>query len=161
MNDTDNTDSDSFNASYKILKETADWLARQEEPDIDRLVPKVERAMQAYQVCKERLEKVKTALKKYLPEEEASEGNDQDDDVPISDRQHSSGEVAAISASRESYPYQGSNRGSQSATGRPDSIQPHDSKRTTRRSGPTREKYSRPCMFLLPCRYTDHDSKRV
>jgi len=83
MNDTDNTDSDSFNASYKILKETADWLARQEEPDIDRLVPKVERAMQAYQVCKERLEKVKTALKQYLPEEEASAGNDQDDDVPI------------------------------------------------------------------------------
>ncbi len=89
MNDTDNTDntdSDSFNASYKILKETADWLARQEEPDIDRLVPKVERAMQAYQICKERLEKVKTALKKYLPEEDAPAGNDRDekdDDVPF------------------------------------------------------------------------------
>ena len=42
-------DSISFNENYKILKETADWLSDQAEPDIDQLVPKVEQAMQAYQ----------------------------------------------------------------------------------------------------------------
>ena len=38
-------DSTSFNKNYKILKETADWLSQQKEPDIDQLVPKVEKAM--------------------------------------------------------------------------------------------------------------------
>jgi exonuclease VII small subunit len=67
------SDSASFNNSYKVLKDTADWLSKQEEPDIDQLVPRVEEAMQAYHVCKERLEKVKETLGKYLqPESSAS-----------------------------------------------------------------------------------------
>ena len=50
-------DSGSFNKNYRVLKETADWLSKQEEPDIDQLVPKVERAMQAYRICKDRLDR--------------------------------------------------------------------------------------------------------
>ena len=49
-----------------VLKETADWLSKQDEPDIDQLVPKVERAMQAYRICKDRLDKVKETLGQYL-----------------------------------------------------------------------------------------------
>src|SRR5262249_37283131 len=61
MNDQE-PDSGSFNKNYKILKETADWLSRQEEPDIDQLVPKVKRAMQAYRLCKDRLGRGKEKL---------------------------------------------------------------------------------------------------
>lgn len=63
------SDSASFNMNYKVLKDTADWLSKQEEPDIDQLVPRVEEAMQAYQVCKERLDMVKETLGKYLQPE--------------------------------------------------------------------------------------------
>ena len=59
-------DSASFSKNYRILKETADWLSKQEEPDIDQLVPKVERAMQAYRICKDRLDRVKQTLGQYL-----------------------------------------------------------------------------------------------
>ena len=59
-------DSGSFNKNYRVLKETADWLSKQEEPDIDQLVPRVERAMQAYRICKDRLDKVKETLGQYL-----------------------------------------------------------------------------------------------
>lgn len=56
----------SFNENYKVLKDTADWLSKQDDPDIDQLVPRVEEAMQAYQACKDRLDKVKETLGKYL-----------------------------------------------------------------------------------------------
>ena len=59
-------DSGSFNKNYRVLKETADWLSKQEEPDIDQLVPKVEKAMQAYQICKDRLTKVQETLGHYF-----------------------------------------------------------------------------------------------
>jgi hypothetical protein len=41
-------------------------LARHEEPDIDQLVPKVEQAMRAYAICKERLEAVQETLGRYF-----------------------------------------------------------------------------------------------
>jgi exodeoxyribonuclease VII small subunit len=41
-------------------------LSREEEPDIDQLVPKVERAMRAYRICKDRLDRVKETLGQYL-----------------------------------------------------------------------------------------------
>jgi exodeoxyribonuclease VII small subunit len=67
-------DSNSFNKNYKVLKETADWLSTQKEPDIDQLVPKVEHAMKAYQICKDRLTKVQETLGQYFEKEE--EGGD-------------------------------------------------------------------------------------
>ena len=59
---SDETTGAGFNASYRVLKETADWLSSQKEPDIDQLVPRVETAMRAYQVCKDRLERVQATL---------------------------------------------------------------------------------------------------
>lgn len=71
---SDDLDSGSFNKNYKILKETADWLSGQKEPDIDQLVPKVEKAMKAYKICKDRLDAVQTTLAQYF--EPASTGTE-------------------------------------------------------------------------------------
>jgi exodeoxyribonuclease VII small subunit len=73
MSDSPGLDSSKFNKNYKILKETADWLSQQKEPDIDQLVPKVERAMQAYQICKDRLAKVEETLGQYFENKAAPE----------------------------------------------------------------------------------------
>ena len=35
MSEGQELDGASFNKSYKVLKETADWLSGQKEPDID------------------------------------------------------------------------------------------------------------------------------
>src|SRR5271165_4875979 len=70
MSDEIPLDSTSFNKNYKVLKETADWLSTQKEPDIDQLVPKVKKAMQAYQICKDRLTKVQEALGQYFEKDE-------------------------------------------------------------------------------------------
>jgi hypothetical protein len=59
-------DGASFNKNFAILKETADWLAGQQEPNIDALVPKVEHAMRAHVICKERLDAVQSTLGQYL-----------------------------------------------------------------------------------------------
>lgn len=63
---SDIPDSSSFNKNYKVLKDTADWLSQQKEPDIDQLVPKVEAAMQAYKFCKARLDAVQATLSQYF-----------------------------------------------------------------------------------------------
>lgn len=60
---SDTPDTASFNKNYKVLKDTADWLSQQKEPDIDQLVPKVESAMQAYKVCKTRLDAVQATFR--------------------------------------------------------------------------------------------------
>ena len=73
MNDGDGLDRDSFNKNYAILKDAAEWLSRQGEPDIDALVPKVEKAMRAYAICKERLLKVQEALGQYLEQDDAAD----------------------------------------------------------------------------------------
>jgi exodeoxyribonuclease VII small subunit len=67
-------DSSSFNKSYKVLKEAADWLSGQKEPDIDQLVPKVEKAMKAYSICNDRLTKVQETLGQYFEREEEGGG---------------------------------------------------------------------------------------
>jgi hypothetical protein len=41
-------------------------LARHEEPDIDQFVPKVEQAMRAYVICKERLDAMQATLGQCL-----------------------------------------------------------------------------------------------
>ena len=65
------TNKNSFNDSYKQLNDIAKKLRNQEEPDIDALVPMVAEATKAYQVCKQRIEEVKLALKEHFTEEEA------------------------------------------------------------------------------------------
>ena len=69
---TEELDSTSFNKNYKVLKATADWLSTQKEPDIDQLVPKVETAMRAYSICKDRLDKVQATLGQYFQKDGAS-----------------------------------------------------------------------------------------
>ncbi len=64
------TDSDlnpeSFDKAYAVLKRNADFLSHQQEPSIDRLLPLVEESMQAYAICKTRLEAIQQALAQHL-----------------------------------------------------------------------------------------------
>lgn len=71
---SDDLDSGSFNKNYRVLKETADWLSGQKEPDIDQLVPRVERAMKAYSLCKDRLDKVQATLGQYFGRDGSTDG---------------------------------------------------------------------------------------
>jgi hypothetical protein len=48
------------------------WLAGQQEPDIDHLVPKVEQVVRAYVICKERLDAVQETLGLHLQPEHGS-----------------------------------------------------------------------------------------
>ena len=88
MSDESQLDSTSFNKNYKILKDTADWLSSQKEPDIDQLVPKVEKAMGAYKICKDRLDKVQATLGQYFQKDgtgdssSAGKGDDTDKNAP-------------------------------------------------------------------------------
>lgn len=57
-----------YQTHYKILKEVAETLKNQTEPDIDSLISHVERALAAYRVCKERIESAKKALEEKFGE---------------------------------------------------------------------------------------------
>jgi exodeoxyribonuclease VII small subunit len=61
-------ESETYKDNYAILKEVAETLRTQKEPDIDALIPMVDRALAAYKVCKDRLQAVKTAFGERLPE---------------------------------------------------------------------------------------------
>ncbi|MEC4723564.1 MULTISPECIES: exodeoxyribonuclease VII small subunit [Noviherbaspirillum] len=63
------SDINGFNAAYKILQANAEKLRRQDDLDIDSLVPIVEESAKAYQVCKERIAAVRAALQEHLKEE--------------------------------------------------------------------------------------------
>ena len=60
---------DSFDQAYAVLKRNADFLSSQQEPGIDRLLPLVEESMQAYSICKARLEAIQQALAQHLEPE--------------------------------------------------------------------------------------------
>lgn len=57
---------ESFKANYAKLQEIAQKLSNTEEVDIDELVPMVDEATRAYQLCKSRIEAVESALSKRL-----------------------------------------------------------------------------------------------
>jgi exodeoxyribonuclease VII small subunit len=67
------SDMKGFNAAYKILQTNAEKLRRQDDLDIDSLVPIVEESAKAYQVCKERIAAVRAALQEHLKEDTAEE----------------------------------------------------------------------------------------
>ena len=52
----------SFKQAFEILKNNAAQLEQQQEPDIDQLMEIVNQSMQAYSVCKQRIEAVQQAL---------------------------------------------------------------------------------------------------
>lgn len=48
-------ETESYKTHYAILKEVAETLRNQKEPDIDALIPMVDKALASYKICKERL----------------------------------------------------------------------------------------------------------
>ncbi len=62
--------SESFKANYQKLQEIAQTLSQSQEIDIDELVPMVDEATRAYQLCKQRIEAVEAALNKRLEKED-------------------------------------------------------------------------------------------
>lgn len=60
---------ESFNKAYGTLKAIAESMRSQTEPDIDALVPMVDKAVAAYTVCKARIASVKELLEAKLGNE--------------------------------------------------------------------------------------------
>ena len=61
--------SESFKENYQKLQKIAQKLSDTSEVDIDELVPMVDEATRAYQLCKSRIEAVETALNNRLEAE--------------------------------------------------------------------------------------------
>ncbi|WP_019556259.1 exodeoxyribonuclease VII small subunit [Thiomicrorhabdus arctica] len=61
--------SESFKENYQKLQKIAQKLSDTSEVDIDELVPMVDEATRAYQLCKSRIEAVETALNNRLDAE--------------------------------------------------------------------------------------------
>lgn len=57
-----------FAEGYKILRDNANLLASQDEPDIDNLMKVVEESMEAYKSCKKRIDAVQKALSETFKE---------------------------------------------------------------------------------------------
>mgnify|MGYP003605993370 CR=1 FL=1 len=51
-----------FKQAFAVLKQNSERLEEQQEPDIDQLMQIVEESMQAYKVCKQRIQVVQAAL---------------------------------------------------------------------------------------------------
>jgi len=49
--------------NYQQLQEAAEFLANQETPDVDAIMPKVEQGSKAYAECMKRIEAVEKMLK--------------------------------------------------------------------------------------------------
>ena len=56
----------SYQASFKVLEEISERLQSNELVDVDELIPLMDQATQAYNVCKERLEAVEKALESRI-----------------------------------------------------------------------------------------------
>lgn len=67
---------ESFKENYQKLQEIAQKLANSGEVDIDELVPMVDDATRAYQLCKSRIEAVEAALNTRLETESSNESED-------------------------------------------------------------------------------------
>jgi exonuclease VII small subunit len=59
-----------FNAAYKTLQSNAEKLRKQEDLDIDSLVPIVQESAAAYAVCKGRIAAVRLALQEHLKDDQ-------------------------------------------------------------------------------------------
>lgn len=60
------TEQTTYRENYETLRGIAQRLSEQEDIDIDQLVPMVDEATKAYQVCKSRIEAVEKALAERL-----------------------------------------------------------------------------------------------
>jgi len=59
---------ESFKENYTTLKQIAETLRTQQEPDIDALIPMVDKATTAYKHCKNRIDAVKKAFAEKMPD---------------------------------------------------------------------------------------------
>lgn len=66
------TQTESFKDNYNTLKQIAETLRTQQEPDIDALIPMVDRATAAYKVCKARIDAVKQAFSEKVPTQDGN-----------------------------------------------------------------------------------------
>jgi exodeoxyribonuclease VII small subunit len=66
-----------FNAAYKTLQMNAEKLRKQDDLDIDSLVPIVQESSAAYALCKERIAAVRAALQEHLKQADDATGIDQ------------------------------------------------------------------------------------
>jgi exodeoxyribonuclease VII small subunit len=71
--------SESFKENYQKLQQIAQKLSDTSEVDIDELVPMVDEATRAYQLCKSRIEAVETALNNRLDSEKTGSAEQVDD----------------------------------------------------------------------------------
>jgi exodeoxyribonuclease VII small subunit len=79
-----------FREAYGILQRHADSLRNQEEPNIDELLTVVTESVDAYKVCKERIDAVEKALEQALSSAGVDTGGSHDsiplfDEVPRGD----------------------------------------------------------------------------
>lgn len=75
-------DAVSFKQAYGVLQKHAETLRRQSEPNIDDLLRIVNESVEAYNVCKSRIDAVEKALEQTL----ATTGTQADgphDDIPL------------------------------------------------------------------------------
>ena len=80
--------SESFSQNYQILQTIAQKLSQSGEVDIDELVPMVDQATQAYQLCKSRLDAVEEALSQRLDGQNPSTGQPMHENNPVMSPSH-------------------------------------------------------------------------
>lgn len=66
----------SFKQAYGVLQKHAETLRNQQEPNIDDLLTIVTESVDAYKVCKERIDAVEKALEQALSGAEANNGDE-------------------------------------------------------------------------------------
>ncbi|AEG31566.1 exodeoxyribonuclease VII small subunit [Thiomicrospira cyclica] len=70
MTTKNNKEAQSFKDNYARLQEIAQQLSQSDAVDIDQLVPMVDEASKAYQLCKSRLDAVEAALSQRIEQED-------------------------------------------------------------------------------------------
>lgn len=68
-------DQRNFKEAYEVLFKHAETLRQQQEPNIDDLLRIVNESMDAYNVCRSRIDAVEKALEKALERADADETN--------------------------------------------------------------------------------------
>jgi len=71
---------ESFKENYQKLQEIAQKLSDTSEVDIDELVPMVDDATRAYQLCKSRIEAVESALSNRLENDSKNDSMEHEHD---------------------------------------------------------------------------------
>jgi exodeoxyribonuclease VII small subunit len=75
------SDSKTFKEAYAILQKHAQTLRTRQEPDIDNLTTIVSESVDAYKVCKERIDAVEKALEQALGNAQIEDGTSEKDQL--------------------------------------------------------------------------------